>query len=522
MPDPRLARLARTRRPARRGRGGRRISRAARRRPHARARRGRRSSAAVGAVPAASTASCSAGRGSSLGVVAPRPRAALLAARGDRATTTTSSTARDGAPGRRPRRPAARRPLPGPSFRPILVVDLRWRSCFSAWSSAGWLLARRRPDARDLAAAGCVDARREYRAVVIADATGHLATSRGRRIRADARGRSPSCSSGRRPADRASCRRAVGEPARAGGAGSPGPGGAGGGVGRAGRVAPAAGPGGRRHDHGAEHRLRRDDRRRRPAGKPFTITFHNNDAGTPHNVVDPRGLGRGRGLQGRDLPGRRDRSLPGHRRSRPARYTFVCDVHPTMTGRSPSSSRGTPRLAGSDPARPSPCSSPGPSSRSLVVLVVVAADAAGSRHRRKVGEPAPDDHGHDARRPDRQPGSLARPAGDRQLLGVVVRALPRRSCRCCETKLAEHAADGLAILGVALQGHGRPSPRLRSPIGATWPSVTDPDGSDRAGVPRRRAAPELLHRPRGHPPLDPDRRDPRGRLRPPVRRDRGE
>ena len=48
-----------------------------------------------------------------------------------------------------------------------------------------------------------------------------------------------------------------------------------------------------------------------------------------------------------------------------------------------------------------------------------------------------------------------------------------------------------------------------------------PGRHDQAGVPGRRPAPELLHRPRRDPPLDPDRRGGRRRLRAPVRPDHG-
>ena len=54
-----------------------------------------------------------------------------------------------------------------------------------------------------------------------------------------------------------------------------------------------------------------------PADAPFTIEFDNQDAGIQHNVGDPRGLAdRARGLPGRDLPGTREASVrgPGARR----------------------------------------------------------------------------------------------------------------------------------------------------------------------------------------------------------------
>ena len=67
-----------------------------------------------------------------------------------------------------------------------------------------------------------------------------------------------------------------------------------------------------------------------PADVPFTIALVNKDAGTPHNVEfkGPDGAER---LEGRDLHGVETRvydvgALPA------GDYTFLCTVHPTMTG----------------------------------------------------------------------------------------------------------------------------------------------------------------------------------------------
>lgn len=67
-----------------------------------------------------------------------------------------------------------------------------------------------------------------------------------------------------------------------------------------------------------------------PAGKPFTIAFDNKDAGTPHDIVIKDGSGKvafngdivtGPKVVVYDVPA-----------LSPGTYTFVCSVHPSMTG----------------------------------------------------------------------------------------------------------------------------------------------------------------------------------------------
>ena len=67
-----------------------------------------------------------------------------------------------------------------------------------------------------------------------------------------------------------------------------------------------------------------------PASQPFQIKFTNNDAGTPHNVAIKDGSGT-EVFKGEIFPGvdTRTYSVP----ALPAgTYTFVCSVHPNMTG----------------------------------------------------------------------------------------------------------------------------------------------------------------------------------------------
>jgi plastocyanin len=67
-----------------------------------------------------------------------------------------------------------------------------------------------------------------------------------------------------------------------------------------------------------------------PADQPFSLEFDNQDAGIPHNVEikDPSG---GVAFQGEIFPGaeKRTYNVPA---LAAGSYTFVCTVHPNMTG----------------------------------------------------------------------------------------------------------------------------------------------------------------------------------------------
>jgi plastocyanin len=67
-----------------------------------------------------------------------------------------------------------------------------------------------------------------------------------------------------------------------------------------------------------------------PAGKPFQIAFNNKDNGVPHNVAihDANGAEKFKGeiVTG---PATRMYDVPA---LDPGTYTFVCNVHPNMTG----------------------------------------------------------------------------------------------------------------------------------------------------------------------------------------------
>ncbi|MGZ6339082.1 MAG: cupredoxin domain-containing protein [Candidatus Limnocylindrales bacterium] len=222
--------------------------------------------------------------------------------------------------------------LPGPSFRPILA------SVASAILFLGLVLGP------PILLAGVVmlvivllgwlsDARSEYRAVVRADATGHLdqtaapaypigtllllATVLVLALVVQAGifpPREPSTSAGAGPTPAAAASSAAGGPG-----GSPAASGSTGG---------STGGGGLQL---AASNIAFDKQSlTAPANTPFTLVFDNRDAGIPHNVEikDASGASKFKG----DLvtgPAKASYSVP----ALPAgSYTFVCDVHTSMTG----------------------------------------------------------------------------------------------------------------------------------------------------------------------------------------------
>jgi len=69
-----------------------------------------------------------------------------------------------------------------------------------------------------------------------------------------------------------------------------------------------------------------------PADKAFTINFENKDAGIPHNISIRDGGASGPALwTGEIFPGVASRVYQVTP-LKAATYTFICDVHPTMTG----------------------------------------------------------------------------------------------------------------------------------------------------------------------------------------------
>ncbi len=217
--------------------------------------------------------------------------------------------------------------IPAPSFRPLLVaismtllvagmVVGGWALLFGAVavviSGLGWLR----------------DARREYVAVEDADRTGHLDP-----------GRAPAwpiatfavlavivaggllLSSGLLPNSGGGAAAGGGAPAGGGAAG----GGAGGGSPTAAPSLPAADV-----SLGAQGIAYDQTSLTAPAGTAFTLAFDNRDAGVPHNVAikDSSGkeLFKGQIITGPDVVVYDVPALPA------GQYTFVCSVHPNMTG----------------------------------------------------------------------------------------------------------------------------------------------------------------------------------------------
>jgi plastocyanin len=219
--------------------------------------------------------------------------------------------------------------MPGPSFRPI-VASLAMAALLYGFVMGSYLLVA---GALMLAIAllqWLVDARREYRGVVIADVTGHLPAdprpSYPRRTLATfavlfvgavvlQTGILPpkaAVGSGGTPSAAPSGAPASGGPGPSGGSGGPGP---------AADVTVHAQniqfDGGNAQISAA-------------AGKPFTIAFDNEDAGTPHNI-DIHDQSGASVFKGAIFPGPATQiyNVPA---LKAGSYPFQCDVHPTMTG----------------------------------------------------------------------------------------------------------------------------------------------------------------------------------------------
>ena len=251
-----------------------------------------------------------------------------------------------------------------------------------------------------------------------------------------------------------------------------------------------------------------------PADRPFTLAFVNEDAGTPHNVELKDGAGASV-YQGEIFTGRRD---PGVRRARARRG----DVHVPVHGpsehdgqRHPPVGRTQPRghrhAAPSDPHRPGHRGRH--DGRGLVVRARRRGPSVG------VGQPAPRIVGTTL---DGEAFDLATYAGRPVVLNFWgPTCIPcRDEFPLLAAKLAEHADDGLAIVGVLTDD---PAPLARdfvAEFGATWPTVEDPDKADKTAY-------RVLGRPqtffidgvRGRA-LRPDRRGSRQRLRDALRADR--
>ena len=439
----------------------------------------------------------------------PRPDAPVLGPRGARRLRP-----------RRRRAPAARRPSSTPDRRPASTCPARrsGRSSprsrvavlFAGLVFGGWLLGVGVVVTIVTLLGWLSDARKEYRHVVEADRTGHLDNE-------PAPGWPKACS----VADR-DPRRRVGraQPRLVPAARRP----------RAAPRAPGGSPGavgGRRPARPARSRSSREDVKfdkttlTRPGRQAVQDHVRQPGRGTPHDV-DILDAGGKKVFDGKDFPGPADQTYdvppspagtykfdvldppgPDDRRADRRRLAWALRVARRRAG-DRSSSRS---------------SSPSPST--LAVIGVVALTRPGRRPRiGRASRPRTSPARRSTGRRSTSPTLRGRPV-DRQLLGPVVRPLPDRVP---------------APQGEARRARRRRARRRRRPDGRSArprPDVRRRAGRDvadrrstRTGASRQAyrvvgPAADLLHRPGRDPPVDPDRRGPRRRLRAPVRPDLG-
>jgi len=216
--------------------------------------------------------------------------------------------------------------MPPPSFRPLLLA-ISMTILVGGMVIGGWALLAGIV-ALALTLLGWLrDARREYVAVETADRTGHLdlggapswpKTTFSALVLIVAGGLV--LSSGVLPNSNAGAGAASGAP----------PAGAGGGTSAS--AGPSAAPSLPAADVtiGAEGIAYDTSTLTVPAGKPFTLAFDNRDAGIPHNVAIHDGSGtelfKGEIITGPKVIVYQVPALPA------GTYTFVCSVHPNMTG----------------------------------------------------------------------------------------------------------------------------------------------------------------------------------------------
>ena len=223
----------------------------------------------------------------------------------------------------------------------------------------------------------------------------------------------------------------------------------------------------------------------------------------------------GRGLQGRDLHGRRDAGL---RRPGPAGRR----VHVRLHGPPEHDGHRDAPVGRRASCRDDRSCSPSPSRRSSTVGVVAARRR--PRGRRPAGRSR-----RSRRRPivgttlDGAPFDLAAPprAARSSSTSGGRRASPAAtSSRCSRRSSSEHAADGLAIVGVLTDDPAEPARDFVAEYGGDVADGRRPGQGDQDRLPGRRPAADLLRRRAGRDPVDPDRRAHRRRLRAPVRPDR--
>ena len=125
--------------------------------------------------------------------------------------------------------------------------------------------------------------------------------------------------------------------------------------------------------------------------------------------------------------------------------------------------------------------------RPILLALAIAAVVTGRRRAAGRGQPGRPEGRHRRARAGRSSGrrSTARPFDLAALRGrPVIVNFWGPSCVPCRdefpqflAKLAEHQADGLAIVGVLTDDPEQPARDFIAEYGATWPTVVDPDKS---------------------------------------------
>jgi plastocyanin len=217
--------------------------------------------------------------------------------------------------------------MPGPSFRPFLGA-VGTGMLMLGLVFGGWLLAAGVIALIATLVGWLVDARREYAQAVVADTTGHLESL--------PRPRTPSLlfatlavlliggivlQAGWLPP------REVSGGAAPGASGAAPPPGASGSPGGSGGPPPAPQADVVVH---AQNVAFVETSITAPAGRPFTLAFVNEDAGTPHNV-ELKDAGGASVYKGEVFPGV-DTKVYDVPALKAGSYTFACSVHPNMTG----------------------------------------------------------------------------------------------------------------------------------------------------------------------------------------------
>ena len=393
--------------------------------------------------------------------------------------------------------------MPGPSFRPFLGRDRDGDAACSASCSGVAARGRRHRTHPDAASAGC---RRRARSTSRPTRPTRPATSRTCRIRATpkllltvARG---SCSSpascsrpagsrrapavvkrrGRRGPRRAGCAGRARRPRRA----SPGP-----------RREPADGPAGEPVIHAKDVAFV-ESTITAPADVPFTLEFVNEDAGIPHNVEIKDGGGTSV-FKGEIFPGVETRvyDVPALARR---------DVHVRLH-RPPEHDRDRDppvgRVAEGTPSRRVDRSSspwPSPSLTTVGRLVVRQ-----RRRRRAAGrdrrQPAPPIVGTTLDGAAFDLATLSRVDRSSSTSGVRRASPVGTSSRSSSHELDEHAADGLAIVGVLTDDPTGARPRVRGRVRRDVADRRGPGRGDQARLSRRGPAADLVRRSSGRHPV---------------------